>query len=275
MPQYDANHVKLCGGRIVWDGVTAPETVQQGQQAGKLKYTLKAVYPPGHPDVALFNQLANQALAQSKWRGQLPPGGRMPVGTVQPGEFNDVFPGWSVISFKTTLRAPDVYDEHGAQLDPMTYGPQIFGNQVVDILGHCYEYDAAGNRGVSAGLDAFAIIASANAERMQFGGGGIATAGAFGGGGGPAPGAQTATPGYTHPAANAPGQPAPGAQGATPGQQPAQAHNFLPGGAPGAPGAPAAPAAEPKYQATDGQWTFAQLTAAGWPPEAITALPLV
>lgn len=183
MPQFDEKHVKINGGYIVWDGVTQPEVVQQGAKAGSNKWTLKVVFEPHNQDLALFNDLANRALMESKWRGQLPAGGRMPIGQVQPGEFGDLFPGWCVISFKTTLKAPDVYDENGKQLDPMQLGHVVYTGQKVDVLAHCYEYDAAGNKGISAGLDAFAVILSAQARRLQLGGG-INTASAFGGGGG-------------------------------------------------------------------------------------------
>jgi len=272
MPQFDDNHVKLQGGIIVWDGVTQPETVTQGQQAGKLKYTLKVVFEPHNPDVALYDQLANKALLESKWRGTLPAGGRMPIGTVQAGEFNDQFPGWRVISFKTTLKLPDVYDDsavNGPKLvDNMQLASYIYTGQKVDVLAHCYEYDAAGNKGISAGLDAIDCIMSAQMPRQQFGNG-LNTAAAFGGGapaGQPAPGAA----GAYQPQQPAQ-QPAPGAYGATP----SQAHDFLPGG-PGAPAGPSGPGPatpEIKYRTHDGAWTEAQLLQAGYTPQQIQALP--
>lgn len=211
MPQFDEQHVKLCGGHIVWDGVTQFETVQQGAKAGSFKWTLKVVFPPSCPDLPLFDALANKQLMESKFRGQLPAGGRMPIGQVQPGEFGDNFPGWLVISFKTTLKTPDVYDENGQPLDPMQFSQVIYTGQKVDVLAHCYDYDAAGNRGIAAGLDAFAVIQSAQAPRLQIGGG-VNTASAFGGGGG-APQGQPApqNQGYQQPPAqNAPQQQAGG-----------------------------------------------------------------
>ncbi|UNA02189.1 ssDNA-binding protein [Alteromonas phage vB_AmaS-R9Y3] len=181
MAQFDENHVRLDGGIVVWDGVTQPETQQQGANAGKPKWTLKVVFPPQCSDLPLYDQLAQKRLRESKFKGNLPAGGRMPIGQVQPGEFNDLFPGWLVISFKTTLRAPDVYDENGQLLDPMQYGNMIYNGQKVNVLAHCYDYDNAGNKGISAGLDGIQIIASANAQRLNIGGGGVDTASAFGG----------------------------------------------------------------------------------------------
>jgi len=207
MPQFDERHVKLCGGVVVWDGVTQPETAQAGAKAGQPKWTLKVVFPPTCPDLPLYDALARRTLQDSKWRGQLPAGGRMPIGMVQPGEFNDMFTGWCVISFKTTLKAPDVYgiDPNGTATlqDPMQYGRMIYPGQQVDVLAHCYDYDSAGNKGVSAGLDALSYSTVSVAPRLAIGGGGVNTGAAFG-------------------ATSAPQQPA------APYGAPQQAHGYLP-----------------------------------------------
>lgn len=260
MPNFDEKHVKLCGGTVVWDGVTTPGQVNQGANAGKSQYSLKVVFPPGHPDVALFQALAQRALNESKWRGVLPGGGRMPVNTVEAGEFNDQFPGWSVISFKTTLRRPDVYGENGAPIDAMALSHVLYSGQRVDVLGHCYEYDNAGNKGVSAGLDAFAVIVSAKAPRQQFGG--VNTAAAFG-----APGAQQAAPAQAAPAAGAPVPPS-----SVP-AYPAQSQGYLtpPPAPPSAPVPPAAPA----MRLVNGQpFPEASLKASGWSDAQIATLPV-
>lgn len=277
MPQIDPNHVKLQGGFVVWDGITQPEQVTQGQQAGKMKYTLKAVFPPTCPDLALYDQLCQKALAESKWRGVLPAGGRMPINPVQPGKYDNQFNGWFEISFKSTLKMPEVYNDsavNGPQLiDPMQLGSFLYTGQKVDVLAHCYEYDAAGNKGISGGLDAIDLIVSAQAPRLNIGG--YDTSAAFGGGGQAAAPAQNAAAPYQPPQhAAAPGYGAPPATSApaayaAPGAPPAQAHNFLPGQAPAAP----API-EVKYRTPDGGiWTEAQLVAAKWPVEQIRALP--
>ena len=221
MPQFDDKHVKLCGGVVVWDGVTQPEIAQAGAKAGQPKWTLKVVFPPTCPDLGLYDALARRCLQESKWRGQLPAGGRMPIGQVQPGEFGDMFPGWYVISFKTTLKAPDVYgiDPNGTATlqDAMQYGRMIYAGQQVDVLAHCYDYDAAGNKGVSAGIDALSYSLTSQAPRLAIGGGGVNTAGAFGGAGAPQ---------------QAPVQQPYGAPPAAPVQQPygapQQAHSYLP-----------------------------------------------
>lgn len=182
MPQHDQDHVKINGCFVVWDGITRPDQ----DQGGNPKYSLKVVVDPNNPDLALYSGLANQALQQSKFKGVLPAGGRMPIGTAQANEFNGMYTGWAVLNCNTK-RLPDVYDCNGARMDPMQYGPLIYGGQQVDVLVHCYEYDKAGNRGIASGLDAFELIVAANAPRQDFGSAGIDTSGAFGGGGGQQP----------------------------------------------------------------------------------------
>ena len=229
MPQFDEKHVKICNCTVVWDGITRPDTGRDG----KIKYSLKLIIEPNNPDLALFQALAATTLQQSKFQGVLPAGGLMPVGVVGPTEFNGMFNGFAVVSAKSQF-CPDVYDELGAVLDPMQYGPMIYGGQKVDALVHCYAYDKAGNRGISTGLDAFAIIASAQAPRQDFGGGGIATAAAFGG----QPAAPVAQPVAPAPApvypvqpvgtaAPAPGYPQPTTAAPAP-AQPGQAQGFMP-----------------------------------------------
>ena len=243
MPQFDEKHVKINGCFIVWDGITRPDAGPDG----KPKYSLKVVVPPNHPDMQLYSQLTNQALQESKWKGVLPAGARMPIGTARPDEFNGMFNGFAVLNCNSQ-RLPDVYDEAGQRLEPMQYGQLLYGAQQVDVLVHCYEYDKAGNKGLATGLDAFSIIVSANAPRQQFGGAGIDTSGAFGSGGGAGGGAVQYDPNTGQPIVQNTaqvqqfdpntGQPitqnnaAPVQYDPNTGQpitqQPQQAHNFLP-----------------------------------------------
>ena len=177
---FDKDHVKIHGCTLVWDGITQPDI---SEKDGSKKYNVKVLIPPHCQDINDFDQLQNTALQSSKFKGVLPAGGRMAMGQTQPGEFDNRFPGHKVISAKTNFM-PDVYDENGAPLDPMQLNALMYQGQQIDILIHCYDYDAMGNKGIGAGLDGFAIIASANAPRQQLSGtGGINTAGAFGGGG--------------------------------------------------------------------------------------------
>jgi hypothetical protein len=132
MPIYQQNGktaVKLCGGTIVWEGVTQP-----GENAGgKTAWELGVVFPPSCPDLPLLDQIANACLAASEFRGTLPAGGNMPAKILGAGDFEGKFNGWTKVSFKTVLKAPDVYN--GAQLlEPMQYGAQLYTGQTVDVL---------------------------------------------------------------------------------------------------------------------------------------------
>ena len=251
MPQIDEKHVRIDGCVIVWDGITRPDT--DPANPAKVKYNVKVVVPPTAPDLAVFGQLANNTLQYSKFRGTLPAGGLMPLGQTKPGEFGDQFPGWAVISAKT-FYMPDVYDESGVRMDPMAFTPLLYGGQRIDILVHCYEYDKAGNRGIATGLDAFAIIASANAQRQDFGGGGMDTASAFAGGSQP----------YTAPAAGVPIQPVAPAPAPAPVTQAPVTGGFDPvTGQPVQAAAPAVPAVAPQpvivgYDPTTGQPIYQQ-----------------
>ncbi len=272
MPQFDDKHVKICGCFVVWDGITRPDTGPDQ----KPKYSLKVVTPSNNPDIQLFNQLAGQALMESKWKGQLPAGARMPIGQAQPHEFNGLYNGFAVLNCNSQ-RLPDVYDEQGQRLDPMQYGNLLYGGQQVDVLVHCYEYDKAGNKGIATGLDGFAILVSANAQRQNFGGAGIDTAGAFGGGGsGPAAPAQQP---YGQPPAQAGFVPQqmPAAQPMAYGQPPAQA-GFDPNANTGAPNAYApqgAPAGNPNPTVQNaGATTYPSNPAAYGQPPAQAGAPV-
>ena len=242
MPLYqDPNSPITCvmikGAFIVWDGVTRPEA----NDGGNMRWNLKIVVPPNHPDIEILNQLANAELQASEFKGILPNGGIMPVGTAGPNEFSGLYPGWSVVNC-STFKTPQVYDEAGQPLDAMVYGAQLYTGQQVDVLVHCKSYNNK-SRGIAARMDGFSIIVSANAARTEIGGGGVNSAGAFGGG------AQQ-QPAQQQPAQQQPAQ-----------QQPQQATDFLPKGP------------EVLYTTPDGQWTREQLTAAGYQPAAIDALP--
>ena len=250
MPYFgpDNKAVKIEGGILVWDGITAPETNDQG----KLRWSAKIVIPPNSPDIALLDQLANTCLMASKWKGVLPAGARMPVGTATEHEFNGLFPGWSVVSCNT-YRQPSVYEDGtGRLLDAMEYAPLLFTGQRVDVVVTVWDYDKNGGKGIAASLDGLAPVPSAGAQRISLGGGGVDASGAFGGG--------TAAP-----------PPAPAAPA-----MPAQATDFMPPAPPGAaappPPAAPAPAAPATYLVNGQQFTAEQLINSGWTPEQVAAL---
>lgn len=182
MPLLDDRHVLVEGATVVWDAITRPEKRDDGSESRKLK----VVIPANSPDAPLIEQLAQQCLAESKWRGTLPNGANWAISQVQPGEYNNQFVGGWVIN-PSSNRVPDIYDENGNQLtDPMQYGSLIYQGQLVSVIVHCWDYDNK-SKGIATGLDGVKIHVSANAPRQQFGGGGFNAGAVFGNGGGGMP----------------------------------------------------------------------------------------
>lgn len=229
----DQDHVKLVGCTVVWDGVTRPEV----NDSGVKKWNLKVVINPTSPDVMLLNQLASAKLASSEFRGVLPAGGYMPVGTAAATEFGGMFTGWAVVNAKTQ-RPPNVFSEDGSPLDPMQYGPLLYPGQRVDVVVSLYAYNNK-SKGIAASLDGFAIITSAAAPRLEIGGAGVDVSAAFGAG---AP-----APQQNHAAAPPPPPP--------------------PAGIAPPPPPPAPPAVK------SNGFTVAQLLAAGWTQAQVDAIP--
>ena len=176
MPRFNETSVVIHDCTIVWDGLNRPEQDNKGQP----KYVLKFVVNPSSPDLAEFNQIAQETLQGSNFNGVLPQGGRMPVGTAGPAEFGGMFPGWAVISAKTKFM-PAVHAEDNSILDPMQWAAQVYPGQRVNLLLDCYEYDAMGNKGIGTGLQGVQLLTSQNAQRLAIGGGGADTTAAFGG----------------------------------------------------------------------------------------------
>jgi len=226
MPMFDEKHVKIEGCFIVWDGVTRPDQNPDGSP----KYSLKVVVDPNSPDLALFNQVCVNALNESEFKGQLPAGGRMAIGQAQAHEYNGLFPGFGVLNCNTN-RVPDVFDENGNRLEPMQYGPLLYGGQRVDVVVHAYAYNKAGNKGIATGLDGFGVIVSAQAPQQSFGGGGVDVSAAFGGGG-MAPQGQPGMAPQGQPGMAPQGQPGMAPQG-QPGMAPQGQPGMAPQGQPG------------------------------------------
>ena len=178
MPLYQDISVRIDDCVVVWDGITRPEA----QDDGGLKYTLKVAVPPNHPDIAILDQLGQTALQQSPdFRGQLPAGAHWVHKAAGANEFQGMFPGWTIVN-GITYRMPDVMNEGGQPLDTMQFGRLMYSGQKVSLLVTAKAYNNK-SKGVKAQLEAFQIIESANAPRLEFGSGGPAvdTAGAFGG----------------------------------------------------------------------------------------------
>jgi hypothetical protein len=158
----------------------------------------------------------------------------MPVGTATAQEFGGMFTGWAVVNAKTQ-RPPNVFDEHGAPMDPVHYGPLLYPGQRVDVVVSLYAYNNK-SKGIAASLDGFAIIASAAAPRLEIGGAGVDVSAAF--------------------SAGAP---------------PVQQHGYAPPAGAVAPPPPPPPPAPPAVKSNG--FTVEQLLAAGWSQAQIDAIP--
>ena len=236
MAFYDEKHV-MVEGIIVWDGVTQPET---DTLVGKPKHSIKLVIQPGSPDIAELQQIADNELRAGDFKGVLPNGGKMPLGTATAAEFSGLFPGYTVINAGTYNGAPQVFDLNGQQLQAMQYGPQLYPGARVKLLVHAYTYNNK-SKGVALGLDGLQIV-DATLPRLQIGGG-IDAAKAFGGGGAAPTPAPTPAP-----------APAPAA---APAAAPTPNTGFL--------------NPEPRYEVGGQVYTKAQLLASGWNEEQIAA----
>jgi hypothetical protein len=171
----DDSHVLVEGTTVVWDGITRPER----REDGSTSYKLKVVIPAGNPAIAEIEQLAQQRLAKSKWHGHLPNGANWAITPLQPGEYNNQFPGGYVIN-PSSNRVPDIYDEAGQRLtDPMQYGPLIYQGQSVSVIVHTWDFDNK-SKGIATGVDGVRIHTSQNAPRQQFSQGGFDSSAVFG-----------------------------------------------------------------------------------------------
>lgn len=230
MPMFDDRHA-IVQGVIVWDGITRPETDTPN---GRPKHSVKLVIAPNSPDVAVVEAMAQKELREGEFKGNLPNGGQMPVGTAGAGEFNGLFPGYRVISVGTYNGVPQVFDMNGQELPSMAFAANIYNGAVVNVLCHAYTYNNK-SRGVALGLDGIQIVDNTRPKLAL--GGGIDASKAFGKGGpSPAP------------------APAPAAPVAPPPAPAAPAHDFL----------TPAPPAEPAYDINGTRYTHSQLLGFGW-----------
>ena len=222
MPLFDETHVKIQGCIVIWDGINRPE---EANANGNIKRSLKVVIPPNNPDIGVLQQLATNALQASEFKGNLPQGGIWPINLANHQKLDGMFEGYAAINCRT-FRMPDVYNEQGQMMsDPMQYLPMIYTGQVVDVLVSCSVYNDK-SKGVAVDLDGFMIMASNNAQRLNIGGGGVDTSGAFGANAqGGQPQGQGQPQGGYNPNAQG-GQPQ--GQGQPQGGAPNQAHNYMP-----------------------------------------------
>ena len=174
--KHDDKHVITGNAVVIWDGITRPET-----KDGNVIHSLKVALAPGSPEIAELQALVQETLVGSKFKGVLPPGGKLPfivAGTDKPSPDPQVS-GYTMINAKTRVGAPTVHDINGGVLNPMAYGSMLYPGAVVKIIVHAFAYDSNGNQGVALGIDDIQIVDAA-APKLAVASG-IDTAAAFGG----------------------------------------------------------------------------------------------
>lgn len=165
----DDSHVITCTGVVIWNGLTKPDI---NEKTGNKSWNLRIAVDPASPEVAELKQLHQKALRDSNKPGvTVARPGNDPISAIEAAKFPELPAHWVCFSAGTIQGAPDVMDINGADLDPMTYGPQIYNGTKVRLLVHAYAYENV-QKGVNFGLDGVQII-DANAPRLSIGAAGM------------------------------------------------------------------------------------------------------
>jgi len=169
MAWHDDSHVISCDGVIIWEAVTKPDV---NETSGNQSWNLRIAVDPNAPEVAELRELRQKALRDSNKKGvSVSQPGNDPISPIDAEKFPEL-PGRVCFSAGTIQGAPPVYDINGAELNPMTYGPQLYNGSVVRLLVHAYAYDNK-QKGVNYGLDGVQII-DGKAPRLSIGAAGMA-----------------------------------------------------------------------------------------------------
>jgi len=169
MAWHDADHVITCDGIVIWEAVTKPDVSDKDQS---LTWNLRIAVNPNAPEVGELRQLHEKALRESKKPNvNLQRPGNNPIGQIDAPKFPEIDPSWLVFSAGTKQGAPTVMSADGHELQPMTYGPQLYNGTIVRLLVHAYAYDNV-QKGVNFGLDGVQIINS-QAPRLSIGAAGM------------------------------------------------------------------------------------------------------
>lgn len=239
-------------GVVLWDGITRPEI----KEGGKQQFSLKIAITNNAPEMPELQAIATAALqADSKFKGQLPPGGCWPLLPVDPNDFEGKLPTHTAFNCKSN-RLPQVFNATGQELNSMVYGNMLFAGAVVQVIVNAFSFDNK-SKGVAFGLEGIKIV-DTNAPRLPVGAS-VDVAAIFGGP--PAAGAQL-------PPSNVPYTPnqvagAPPAGVMPPGVQPAPSFLNPP------------PAAPVKQMTPQAQGTYEQYIGAGWTDAQLIAQGLL
>lgn len=170
----DTDHVLTCEGVIMWDGITQPETKDDGTVVHSLKIGISGA----SLERAELEDLAQRALAASPdFKGLLPPGGEWPVRDIDMSKFADdaaTMSGRVSLNANTRLGAPQIFDINGQVLSAMQYGRMLYPGAIVKMLVHSYPFNNK-SKGIAFGLDGIQIV-DASAPKLAVGGGMAAAA---------------------------------------------------------------------------------------------------
>ena len=238
----DEEHVLTCEGVIMWDGITQPET----KDDGAIAHSLKIAIAGASPERTELEALAQGTLAAHPvFKGVLPPGGEWPVRDIDMTKYAEdvaIMNGRIALNANTRLGAPPVYDVNGQVLSSMQYGQMLYPGATVKMIVHCYGFNNK-SKGVAFGLDGIQIVDTTTPKLSVSGGMAPAAVAAAFAGAGAAP---------AHVAANGAAITAPAAATTTPPPNTGFVAN----------------AGKVMLPAANGQ-TYEQLTAAGWTDEQL------
>lgn len=191
MAWHDDSHVISCNGTIIWEAVTKPDI---NETTGNKSWNLRVAIDPNSPEHAELVELKNRALKNSSKPNVNPrTPGNDPISPIDQAKFPELPAHFVCFSAGTIQGAPPVYNLEGAELQPMSYGPQLYNGAIVRLLVHAYAYDNK-QKGINYGLDGVQIVDS-TVPRLAIGAAGLskdAVKSAFGGASAPA--AQTPPP---------------------------------------------------------------------------------
>ena len=166
----EGKNVLTCPGVVLWDGITRPET----KDDGNVVHSIKIAIPGNSAEKAELEQLATQTLQASAFKGQFPAGGEWPVREIDMTKFTapedqQRLRGCVAINANTRLGAPGVFDVNGQQLSAMQYGRSLYAGASVALLVHCYAFNNK-SKGLAFGLDGIQIVDD-TAPALSVGGG--------------------------------------------------------------------------------------------------------
>jgi hypothetical protein len=133
---------------VIWDGLTNPETNQQG----KVQHHLSVAFQANSPVHAELEQLLQSELLTGDFKGNLPAGAKWGIADVDTSKIPELA-GWKKANIGTYTGQPTCVDENGQKINPTMLAGLLRAGSRVKLIAHAYTYNAMGNQGVKLGLD--------------------------------------------------------------------------------------------------------------------------